>query len=326
MSGKPRFISTFCGTGGSSLGYKWAGFEEILAIDFDPHAVRCFKLNFPEVPVWQRSVIDVTAKEILDFTGLKCGELDLFDGSPPCQGFSTAGKRVVSDPRNDLFNHYARLVNDLQPKVFVMENVSGMIKGSMKGKFIEIMNVLKTMNYNVKCKLMNAMYYGVPQSRERTIFIGVRKDLGKQPTFPIPSNKIIPFRQACFDLRGNRPDDRLVGDVVKRMATIQPKNSWSTDLAKWTKVKGNSACGISLKWASWDAVVGTLPKSEISLTGIVHPDRERYLSIGEAKRVCSFPDDWIFPNRKIGMERLGNAVMPKFMQAIAETIKKEILD
>lgn len=325
MSGKPKFISTFCGTGGSSLGYKWAGFEELLAIDFDPHAVQCFKLNFPEVPIWQRSVIDVTAKEILDFTGLKCGELDLFDGSPPCQGFSTAGKRVVSDPRNDLFNHYARLVNDLQPKVFVMENVSGMIKGSMKGKFIEIMNVLKTMNYNVKCKLMNAMYYGVPQSRERTIFIGIRKDLRKQPTFPVPSKKIVTFRDVCSNLDSKSQEERLIGPIVKKMAGIQPRDLWSTDLNKWIRVKGNSACGISLKWASWDAPIGTLPKSEISLTGIVHPDRHRYLSIDEAKVLCSFPVDWKFPNRKIGMERLGNAVMPKFMQAIAETIKKEIL-
>ena len=95
-----------------------------------------------------------------------------------------------------MFKHYVRLINDLQPKVFVMENVSGMAKGKMKGKFIEIMKTLKALNYQVKCKKMNAMYYGVPQSRERLIFIGVRKDIEKNIAFPIPRNKFMSVKQA----------------------------------------------------------------------------------------------------------------------------------
>ena len=142
-SGKPTVISLFAGTGGSSLGYKWAGFKELLAIDFDAHAVECFKLNFPEVPVWKRSVVDVTGDEILEFCKIKKGELDVLDGSPPCQGFSTAGKRNVNDSRNDLFKEYVRLITEIQPKVFVMENVSGMAKGRMRGRFIQIMKDLK---------------------------------------------------------------------------------------------------------------------------------------------------------------------------------------
>lgn len=325
ISGKPTVISTFAGTGGSSLGYHWAGFKELLAIDFDSHAVECFKLNFPDVPVWHRSVIEVTGKEIMDFCNLKSGELDVFDGSPPCQGFSTAGKREVRDPRNDLFNHYCRLVTELQPKVFVMENVTGMAKGVMRGRFIEIMNTLKSMNYIVKCKQMNAKYYGVPQSRERLIFIGVRKDLKKGPIFPIPTNKITTFRTATKDMK-EVGESRPLGEIVSKMVNIQPKNLWSTDVKLYKKIKGNIAGSMSLKWASWGNPIGTLPKSEISLTGIVHPDRKRYISINEAKLLCSFPESWVFPNRKIGIERLGNAVMPKMMQAIAETIKDKILN
>ncbi len=327
ISGKqPTVISTFCGTGGSSLGYHWAGFKELLAIDFEAHAVECFKLNFPDVPIWHKSVTDVTGQQIMDFCKIKWGELDVFDGSPPCQGFSTAGKRQVSDPRNDLFMQYCRLIGELGPKVFVMENVSGMAKGVMKGKFIQIIQQLKSMNYEVKCKQMNAMYYGVPQSRERMIFIGVRKDMKLSPIFPQPTKKLITFKQACMDLRGNRAEDRMTNDTVRRMSLRQPRNAWSTDMKIWKQIKGNTAGGVSLKWAAWDRVMGTLPKSEISLTGIVHPDRDRYISIAEAKRVCSFPDDWKFPNRAIGMARLGNAVMPKFMQAIATTIKDQILN
>ena len=186
MSGKPTVISTFAGCGGSSLGYKWAGFKELLAVEWDDNAVETFKLNFPDVPVWKRDIHKVTGKEILEFTGLKPGELDVLDGSPPCQGFSTAGKRNVNDDRNDLSYEYIRLINELQPKVFVMENVSGMVKGPMKGRFKEIMRALKDTGYNVKCKLMNTMYYEVPQSRQRLIWIGVKDG---EPAYPEPKNK-----------------------------------------------------------------------------------------------------------------------------------------
>ena len=114
----------------------------------------------------------------MDMAGLSGpGELDLLDGSPPCQGFSTAGKRRMNDGRNQLFREYIRLLRGLKPKVFVMENVSGMVKGKMKLIFAEIIRELKASGYHVKARLMNAMYYGVPQSRQRMIIIGVREDI-----------------------------------------------------------------------------------------------------------------------------------------------------
>lgn len=313
--GKPTVISTFCGTGGSSLGYHWADFKELLAIDFDDHAVECFRLNFPEVPCWKRSVMDVTGTEIMDFCKIRPGELDVFDGSPPCQGFSTAGKRDVRDPRNDLFNHYVRLVTELQPKVFVMENVSGMVKGIMKGRFIEIMNVLKTGNYNVKCKLMNAMYYGVPQSRQRLIFIGVRKDLNREPEFPIPSKKLTTVRQAFSKLKD-------IGNIPIKI------DSKMNEFIMHLKPGENHPKHFSLQRLSWDKPCPTITKT-VRINGgaqYIHPGIIRNLTINEAKVLCSFPETWKLTGSYIEQwSRLGNAVMPKFMQAIADTIKKEIL-
>ncbi len=321
---KPTVISTFAGTGGSSLGYHWAGFKELLAIDFDAHAVECFKLNFPEVPIWHRSVIEVTGKEILDFCKLKVGELDVFDGSPPCQGFSTAGKREFKDPRNDLFNHYCRLVNELQPKVFVMENVSGMAKGSMKGKFIEIMQVLKSMNYEVKCKQMNAMYYGVPQSRQRLIFIGVRKNLKKLPAFPIPSNKIISVRKALEGLEpGTEYGSKPCLQLWKYLKPGQNASSLSSQIKKQF---GYNSIMFGLSKVDPNKPLPTLQKSTAGAAGFFHWNEKRRLYITELKRLCSFPDDWKLTGSESDKQaRLGNAVMPKFMQAIAETIKKDIL-
>ena len=291
MPGKLTVISIFCGTGGSSLGYKWAGFKELLAIDFDKHAVECFKLNFKEVPIWHRSICDITSDDILKFCKIKKGELDVLDGSPPCQGFSTAGKRKVTDKRNDLFKEYKRLIEGLEPKVFIMENVSGMAKGKMKGKFIEIIKELKSLPYRVKVKQMNAKYYRVPQSRERIIFIGVRNDLKLNPVFPIAT-------KFCKN------------DILE----IIPDILFS---------KGDNRSG----WTPYHKGLVTITKTEFSNGFIKCRSGIRNLTINEVKRFCTFPDSWKLTGKKSKQwARLGNAVMPKFMQAIAETIKKEILE
>ena len=186
-------ISTFAGAGGSSLGYKWAGGKVLAAVEWDENAVATYRLNFPDTPVLHRDIATVTTEELLALAGLQVGELDIFDGSPPCQSFSTAGKRQIDDPRTMLFNEYVRLLRGLQPKVFVMENVSGMVKGHMKHVFAIVMRELKASGYQVKCQLMNAMYFGVPQSRERVIFIGVRNDLGIEASHPMAQTKPTPF-------------------------------------------------------------------------------------------------------------------------------------
>jgi len=154
-----------------------AGYRELLAVEWDDHAVATFRLNFPDVPVYHGDIAKLSVDECLRLAGIGPEELDVLDGSPPCQGFSTAGKRKMDDGRNQLFREYVRLLRGLRPKVLVMENVSGMVKGKMKLIFAEILRELKESGYHVSARLMNAMYYGVPQSRQRMIFIGVREDL-----------------------------------------------------------------------------------------------------------------------------------------------------
>ena len=106
----PTVVSLFAGCGGSSLGYSMAGFRELLAVEWDEHAVETFKANFPDVPVWQGDIAELSIEECLRLTGLQPGELDVLDGSPPCQGFSTAGRRKMDDGRNQLFQEYVRLL------------------------------------------------------------------------------------------------------------------------------------------------------------------------------------------------------------------------
>jgi DNA (cytosine-5)-methyltransferase 1 len=320
---KPTVISTFAGCGGSSLGYQMAGFHELLAVEWDQNAVDTFRLNFPDVPVYHGDIAKLTGAECMKLSGIEKGTLDVLDGSPPCQGFSTAGKRKFDDPRNSLFKEYARLLNELQPKVFVMENVTGMVKGCMKQAYLTIIKTLRDCGYKAKGEVMNAMYFNVPQSRERVIIIGVREDLWIEPSHPKPQGKPIVIRKAFEGVTDDKIN-RVLPAFLLRYAKVHP-GGWNTHDEIYKKVKGNGASAMSTKWCSWDRVCGTLPKSEISSTGIVHPDKERYLSLSEMKRIASFPDDFKFTDRKHGVERIGNSVPPNLMKAIAEHIKINIL-
>lgn len=318
MNGKKyTVISTFAGAGGSTLGYKYAGYKELLAIDFDKHAARCFKLNFPDISIWQRDIKTVKSDEILSECNINQGDLDILDGSPPCQGFSTSGKRQVSDPRNDLFQHFVRLTRELSPKVFIMENVSGLIKGSMKGKYNEIMNLLSKLPYKIKCKLMNSMYYNVPQSRERLIFIGIRNNLNIIPSFPIPNKKIITVQEALKDVQ-----DGIYYKITKG----------KTSFILFKIRQGETGAKYHLRRSYFSKRRLDLGKPSCTITknagrDILHPTLDRFITDKEVARLCSFPDDFILVGSAIQrISRMGNAVMPKFMQAIAENVKINILD
>ena len=196
-----KVVSTFSGCGGSCLGYRMAGYRIAMACEFIPEAVKTYQANNPSTPVDTRDIRKVQPEEILEAIGLKRGELDLMEGSPPCASFSTAGKRErhwgqakkYSDTvqrTDDLFFEFARLVQGVQPRVFVAENVSGLVKGVAKGYFLEILARLKACGYRVRCKVLDAQWLGVPQARQRAIFIGVRNDLAQDPVFPHP----LPYR------------------------------------------------------------------------------------------------------------------------------------
>lgn len=283
----PTVISTFAGGGGSSLGYSMAGYRELLAVEWDDNAVQTFKLNFPNVPVYHGDIAKLSVDECLRMAGIQPGELDVFDGSPPCQGFSTAGKRVLDDPRNQLFREYVRLLRGLRPKVFVMENVSGMVKGKMKLVFADIMRELKASGYTVKAALLNAKYFHVPQSRERMIFIGVRDDLGIVPTHPAGQGRPIALSNICNDALASKS---------------QQINPW-IDANK-------SAATIGKQMRDW---------SIKTKTGIRKPYYDELLQLG------SFPLQMRFRDYLSAWERIGNSVPPLFMRAIAAHIRETIL-
>lgn len=205
-----KVISTFSGCGGSSLGYRMAGCTVLGASEFVPAAYETYRLNAsPDTVIWTDDIREMNGVEMLRDVGLGVGELDILDGSPPCAAFSTAGKRSAgwgqvkkySDTAqrvDDLFYEFARVLNEMQPRAFVAENVEGLVKGSAKGYFKRIYAALEECGYVVRAAVLDASRLGVPQARKRLIFVGIRKDLGLAPEHPKP----LPYRYTLADALG----------------------------------------------------------------------------------------------------------------------------
>lgn len=322
-------ISTFSGCGGSSTGYRMAGFKVLWASEFIDAARDSYAANkAPYTILDGRDIRQVQAEDILKAINMKPGELDLFDGSPPCASFSTAGKREAgwgkvkkysdkSQRTDDLFFEFSRLVRGVQPKVFVAENVSGLVKGTAKGYFLEILADLKAVGYRVKCKVLDAQWLGVPQQRQRTIFIGVREDLGIEPVHPKPLAYRYSVRDAMADCSTH----------VEQQTDIS-RYAIGTEWDRMGKPGTQSGKYFSLTRPLLDAPCGTITQrgGDNTCASVCHPTEKRKFSIAELKRICAFPDDFILKGTYAQQwERLGRAVPPVMMMHIAAAIRDGVL-
>jgi DNA (cytosine-5)-methyltransferase 1 len=312
-------------------------------------------------------------EEILKEAGVSAGEIDVLEGSPPCASFSTAGNRSgdwgkvkkyseTKQRTDDLFWEFARIVDGIKPKVFVAENVSGLVKGVAKGYFKMIMKRLKECGYEVKCRVLDAQWLGVPQQRQRTIFVGVRNDLVERydvhPCHPSP----LPYRYSVRDalpwitkiVSGDPAHNKKPGsgwsrgselDVDKPCLTVQQteaviNGSSSTvegDISKyaigdeWDKVQQGTSSDkyLNLSKPHPDKPCGTITQlgGVASVASVVHPTEKRKFTIVELKRICGFPDDFKLSGTYAQQwERLGRAVPPPMMLSVARVIRTEILD
>lgn len=328
--------SSFSGCGGSSLGYRMAGYRVLWASEFIPAAQRTYRANKASHTVLDtRDIRQVTARELLDDLGLGVGQLDLFDGSPPCASFSTSGKREqgwgsvkkYSDSAqrtDDLFFEYARLLEEIQPKTFVAENVSGLVKGTAKGYFKLILARLKECGYQVQAQLLDASWLGVPQARQRLIFIGVRNDLGMAPVFPrpIPGRYSAQEAIASLDTPTGIDTDPETGDTIsmekyavgREWARIRPGEKSPKYLNLVRPHPGRPYPTITAKGG------------DVTAAGPTHWAEPRKLTLAELRRVGGFPDDFVLEGTyEQRWERIGRAVPPVMMAHIAATLRDHIL-
>lgn len=343
-------VSTFSGCGGSCLGYRMAGFRVLWANEFVPEAQKTYKANHPNSILDGRDIRKLTAKDILSAINLDVGEIDVFDGSPPCASFSIAGKREggwgkikkYSDTKqrtDDLFFEYTRILKGLQPKLFIAENVAGLVAGTAKGYFKMIIKELKDSGYIVKAKVLDAKWLGVPQSRVRLIFIGVRKDLRVKPTFPNPLSYRYSVKDAIPYIKkvrhgghpdnyqpASRPSPTIVqSDALRGESSYLSGGGWcyaESDISKYAIGKEWNKISPGQKSKKYITQLG----GKKNAASVVHCLEKRKFYIHELKRLCAFPDDFeLTGTYSQQYERLGRAVPPVMMKHIANATL-EVLD
>jgi len=207
-----RAIELFAGAGGLMLGLEMAGFQTIVANEVHADPCKTLRRNFPDVPIVQGSIADLSARDLLAGSA-GTEEVDLVAGGPPCQGFSTAGLKDPVDPRNTLIGEFVRLVQEVQPRFFLLENVTGLLTLHDGRLFENVLEELNRLGYRIDHRILHAADYGVPQMRKRLVVLGARDEA--LPPFPAPSfrppaettlaNADLPHYVGCGDALGDLP-------------------------------------------------------------------------------------------------------------------------
>ena len=328
--GQPAFnvVSLFAGGGGSSTGYRMAGAKVLVVNEFIAEAVATYRSNWPDTVILPDDIRSLTPEAVLEAAQVGPGELDLLDGSPPCSAFSTVGARSknwgkvkkYSDASQgnveDLFFEYIRILRGVMPKVFIAENVGGLAKGVSKGYLNEIMRELTSSGYRVTCKLLDARWLGVPQSRQRTIFVGIRNDIWRDEyrgkTHPQPHKRVIPLREAFEGLEFTKQDHLdtdLTGYATERELRRLSPGGQSKKYFQLVKAHPSKPSGCV-----------TASSGTRGIACVRHWDN-RAFTVSEVKRIMSVPDDYILTGTyQQQVERLGRMVAPKMMKAIAENL------
>lgn len=324
-------VELFAGAGGLAIGMHKAGFRHVLLNEMDPMACNTLRRNHPEWNVLEGDIHKV------DFTPLR-GKVDFLSGGFPCQAFSYAGKKGgLNDTRGTLFFELARAVREIQPKVFMGENVKGLMSHD-GGRTLEIIrNAIGELGYTlIEPRVMKAIMYKVPQKRERLFLIAVRDDLAKRAEFkwPDPYHRIMTLRDAFFkgDLYPTdvpRSEGQSYPEKKARVMAMVPEGGDWRDLP--VEVQKEYMGGSFYLGGGKTGMARRLSMDEPSLTLTCapaqkqtercHPTETRPLTVREYARIQTFPDEWVFEgNMSAQYKQIGNAVPVNLAYAIGRSI------
>ena len=349
---KPRVIDLFAGVGGLSLGFEKKGFDVVLANEYDASIATSYIANHKNTKM---IVGDITSLDLEDTFGKLAGTIDVVIGGPPCQGFSQKGQRkTIHDERNFLFKYYVSVVELVNPKYFVMENVPNLL--TAEGGYFrhEIEELFNKLGYSLEYGVLNASDYGIPQNRRRAVIIG--KLNGDAPKLPVPKRNNVTIWDAISDLAylesGEGSEEQeykypaesdyekmLRKDSSKLFNHIATKHS-PLALERLALIPPNAGREVlpeeHLTKSIYSGTWTRMKKDEISVTittrfdtpssgKFTHPFLNRAITVREAARIQSFPDNFHFVgNKGSQMKQVGNAVPPLLAAAIAEVIMNDI--
>jgi DNA (cytosine-5)-methyltransferase 1 len=332
-------ISLFSGCGGLDLGFEQAGFRVVFANDIDKSLNKTYELNHG-LKLDNRSIEDLKGEELPKADGII--------GGPPCQSWSLAGKMLgAKDKRGMLFFEYVRVIREKQPKFFVAENVPGIVSSAHIAEFKKLLGLFEEAGYAISYKVLDARDYGVPQERKRVIIVGYRKDLSIRFQFPQPTHskqggKAIDGKQMQRYLTLNE----AIGDLPEAVPAIEKNRhveslpfpnqeymtgSFSTIYMSRNRLKKWGDCSYTIQAGGRHAPLHPSSASMCKVSAdkwIFAGESPKYrrLSVREAARIQTFPDDFIFVYKSLadGYKMVGNAVPVKLAYVIAKKILEDL--
>ena len=329
-------IELFAGAGGLALGLEQAGFEHLGLVEFNKYAADTLIANRPRWKVLCEDIAQVAERDLEQEFEIAKYELDLLSGGAPCQSFSYAGKRLgLQDVRGTMFYHYTTFLHKLQPKMFLFENVRGLLTHDGGRTFKTILDIFEDEGYTTVHKVLNAWNYGVPQKRERLITIGIRNDLAEQCHFTFPKEHeykpvvrdiqldINPDATKCARYSQNKeavfalvPPGGYWRDIDPVVAKTYMKTCWDM---------GGGRTGILRRIGLDEPSLTVLTNPGMKQTDRCHPLEVRPFSVRENARLQSFPDEWIFCGKLSEQyKQVGNAVPVNLAKEIGLEIKRTL--
>ncbi|WDQ98163.1 DNA cytosine methyltransferase [Devosia sp. J2-20] len=342
-----RVIDLFCGTGGFSLGARTAGLEIVRSVDIDPVLTSTYKLNFPGSNMTLGDVSDLTGEDLKKSAH---GHVDGLIGGPPCQGFSLMGKRDELDPRRLLVDHFFRLVAELRPTFFVMENVVGLMQGEARTVLDNAISRLPSAYALTGPTILDASDFGVATNRKRVFVVGVLAEYADLPTLTPPAGALkATVRDAIADLALSR---EIGSDVQGFDLWELPKRGYKSTYAETLRSQDRRFTGnqrtvhsdsVTQRFAtvvpgksdlvgrhqrlSWDGLCPTLRAGTGSDRGSfqsvrpLHPDEPRVITVREAARLQGFPDIHRFhPTIWHSFRMIGNSVSPPVAAGVLRNV------
>ena len=323
-------IELFAGAGGLALGVEKAGFNTIGLVEFDRDACDTLEKNRPNWKVICDDIANISPQDLSKLFGVKKGELDLLSGGAPCQAFSYAGKRLgLEDARGTLFYHYAVFLEKLQPKMFLFENVRGLLTHDRGKTYETILRIFEGAGYEIQKQVLNAWDYGVAQKRERLITIGIRQDLKNKITYSFP--KPHEYKPVLRDVLKDVPESVGIpyGENKRKLFELVPPGGYWRDidpkLAKeymkscWEMEGGRT--GILRRLSMDEPSLTVLTSPSQKQTERCHPTEARPFTVRENARCQSFPDDWEFCGSVMSQyKQVGNAVPVNLAYEVAKCI------
>ncbi|AEG73509.1 C-5 cytosine-specific DNA methylase [Mycoplasma haemofelis Ohio2] len=327
-------IELFAGAGGLALGLEQAGFEHLALIEIDEDASNTLRKNKPHWNVLCEDIKNVAERDLEKEFGIKKGELDLISGGAPCQSFSYAGKKAgLKDVRGTMFYYYAIFLNKLKPKMFLFENVKGLLSHDKGRTFNFIVDVFKDEGYIVFFEVLNSWDYGVAQKRERLILIGIRSDFREKISFKYPKKHR--YKPVLSDVLNDVPESlgASYSEKKKKVFSMVPPGGYWRDIPEEVAMEYMKTCyhmkggktGILRRLSLKEPSLTVLTSPQMKQTDRCHPVEVRPFTVRENARIQSFPDEWEFVGSMYSQyKQVGNAVPCNMAKEVGLKIREQL--